>query len=181
VTLATVQPTATGSRRIRIEDQEMAETIDIDTARNEIRAFGLTFRATRDGAGAPTLQLSVNGESLDLSNDSDPASMTRHQRAAIARANKFYASTNVYSRAQSVRQILQRTLTEARLHTGVRAQFDLANCIWDMLTVVVDWVGVVLACGPAIIVPFICFGTIAWATYDTVMACRAMATDCTGS
>ncbi len=170
------------SKRIRIEDAQTSEVIDVDVTRDEIRAFGLAFHVARDTAGTPVaLSLSANGAAINLTNDSDPDSMTPRERVALARMNKVYSATNVSARAERVRQILQRTISEARAKKGVQAQFDLSNCIWDVISLMMDWLGVVLACGtPVIVVPILCGMAIAWATYDTIMVCRAMPNDCTG-
>jgi len=183
-------PTAnnTTSRRIHIEDAEISEAIEIDVARYEIRAFGLTFHVTKDAAdGHVSLTLSANGESLDLMADMDPERMTPRQRVEAGRVNKFCATTNVVARVQRVRQVLQQAIAEGRARAvaegakkGIRAQYDLSNCIWDILSLIVDWASVVLACGPAIIVPIICIATIAWATYETINICRNMPNDCAG-
>lgn len=190
VTLSTL-PAANNmtSRRVHIEDAEISETVEIDVERDEIRAFGLTFHVTKDAAGGPvTLTLSANADSIDLTADSDPEAMAPRQRIAAERVRKFYGMANVAARAQRVQQVLQQTIAEGRHpHTAaregrkeIRAQYDLSNCIWDILALIVDWASVVLACGPAIIVPVICVGTIAWATYETVMICRNMPNDCGG-
>jgi hypothetical protein len=176
---------STRSKRIRIEDSEISELIEIDTTQNEIRAFGLTFHATRDGEGGPVaLTISANGDSINSTGDSDFESMNPRQKAAAVRLNKFYAKTNVVARAQVAREILRQTIAEGRrgyvaqAKAGVHAQFDLANCIWDFLTLIFDWLSVVLACGPAIIIPALCLATIAWATYETAMVCRNAPVDC---
>jgi hypothetical protein len=177
------------SRRIHIEDAEISEVIEINAARDEIRAFGLIFHATSDAPDGPvSLRLSGNGETLDLTAGADVGTMTAHQRVASGRLTKFCATTNVVARIQRVRQVLQQTIAEGRAREaleggakkGIHAQFDLSNCIWDILALIVDWASVVLACGPAIIVPIICVGTIAWATYETVIICRNMPNDCAG-
>jgi len=165
------------SKRIRLEDGQIAEVIDIDVKHDEIRAFGLSFHVTRDPAGTPlTLTLSANGDSLDLTTDSDLDSLSPRQRVAAARTNKFCAATNVYARALRVQQILQRTLLEARAGKGVRA-LDFWGCAFDILRIIVDWIGVVISCG-LVVVPWICGMAIVWAVADTIMSVKAMPGDC---
>jgi hypothetical protein len=169
---------ASRSRRLVVEDQDIAETIDIDAEKGEIRAFGMTFRPQLDAISKTPigLTLSSGAASVDLTEETDLDQLTVRQRVAASRLNKIWASTQVRDRAQKTYDVLKRA--QAERHVGGRVQAQDFACLWDVITLFMDWLFVVIACGPGIILPIGCFLAIAWATADTMVVVSNMPRDC---
>jgi len=169
---------ASRSRRLVVEDQDISETIDIDVEKGEIRAFGMTFRPQIDSVSKTPvgLTLSSGAASVDMTEETDLDQLTPRQRVAASRLNKIWASTQVHARVQKAYDILKRAQAERRV--GGRVQAESFGCLWDIVTLCMDWLFVVIACGPGIILPIGCFLAIAWAAADTMVVVRNMPEDC---
>lgn len=169
---------ASRSRRLVVEDQDISETLDIDVEKGEIRAFGMTFHPQLDAVSKTPigLTLSSGAASVDVTEQTDLDQLTPRQRVAASRLNKIWASSQVNVRVQKAYDILKRA--QAERHVGGRVQAESFGCLWDIVTLCMDWLFVVIACGPGIILPIGCFLAIAWAAADTMVVVRSMPEDC---
>ena len=169
--------------RVDIDAADAAESVEIDGARDEMRAAGLTFHPLRNASGAPV--------GLVLSDDDDAATFTLSQDSYLIpataddayrfdRLSRRFANANGQGRMQAMRDILLSLSTTSSSSTGrIHAELDVFACIMDILAMIVDWIGVVAACGAPILDLFICGLAIAWAVADTIKQSMDMAGDCT--
>lgn len=164
--------------RVKLESEAMAEVFDVDVARDEIRAFGLAFRPTRDLSGLPFgLTISGNGEEVTLSFNQDLNSLQGEQRSAAARLNKFFVASHGQERARQSADIL-RAIRASRTLASDTVHLDVFDCTMDVIGLLMDWAAVVGACGAPVVNLFSCGFAIAWATADTIRTAQAIAVDC---
>lgn len=167
--------------RVDIEDETSAEVISIDTEHDEIAALGLAFRPARDAAG--------NVTGLTVGDDADAATLlpspdgrlhaaTPDDGDRLQKISKRFASAHGDERLLRTRDVLRSVQPTTALKTGPGGTDAFFNCSMDILALVIDWVGVVAACGAPVVNVFACGWAIAWATADTIHEVESMIADC---
>ncbi len=163
--------------RADVEDATMAESVVIDTTTGEISGFGLTFRAELNEAGEPIALVVTNGtDVVTLPAEVDESRLNGAQKMQLSRISKQFHTANGKERMDRFAAIIQNAQT-ARARGAVSSEgwFD---CAWNATNIVLDWVGVVGACGAPVVNGFACGFAITWAVADTIKNAHDMATDC---
>ena len=163
--------------RIESETDQSADTVEIDYAAGEIRGFGLTFRPEYDGSGAPVGLTVGNGSESVTVHPGQVEALSAADRSARARLNKNFNAANGPQRIREFERLLRAVQQQESQHGRLRTNGGF-GCIMDLVSIVLDWVAVVSACGAPVVDLIVCIPTIIWATADTIRNAAAAGDDC---
>jgi hypothetical protein len=163
--------------RIESETDQSADAVEIDYAAGEIRGFGLTFRPEYDGSGAPVGLTVGNGSESVTVHPGQVEALSAADRSARARLNKNFNAANGPQRIREFERLLRAVQQQQSQHGRLRTN-DMIGCIMNLVSIAVDWVSVIIACGAPVVDLLVCIPTIIWATADTIRSAAGIGNDC---